>query len=69
MKKSRTNIPDEPAVSLVQCDGCGEIYEELTLLVWARQNALIGLLYCIECDEGSSSIRFVDAYEVPDLGQ
>lgn len=44
---------DEPLVSHISCDGCGYVYEELASLVWARRNGLIGLLFCLECDETS----------------
>ena len=54
---------DEPVVTLTKCDGCGEIYEELATVVWARHNAIISKIYCIECDDESTHIIFINALE------
>lgn len=47
---SRSNVPDEPDVAEITCDGCYKPYLELSVLVWGRRNGLVGRLLCLECD-------------------
>lgn len=49
MTNSHFSKPDEPALSLVLCDGCGKFYDELAAVVWGRKNGLIKRLLCLEC--------------------
>lgn len=51
---SPSDKPDEPVTSMIACDGCGKVYEEMTVLVWGRQNFMIARLLCIECDPTAS---------------
>lgn len=66
MTKSHSEEPDNPLVSWVRCDECGNIYEELAAIVWGRNNGIISLIYCIECDE--TALRIPDFF-IPEIGK
>ncbi len=50
MTNSHSSEPDNPLVSWVRCDGCGDIYEELSAIAWGRRNGLLKKIFCIGCD-------------------